>query len=65
MTTHFIAGDYIKSSGTATRKILNPGDGQVVDAAPRGSVEDANDAVQAAKAVVVKRWEWGGVLRIA
>lgn len=56
MATHFINGEYVKSSGTESRDVINPASGEVVDTAPRGTVGDANDAVQAAKAAFPGWW---------
>ncbi len=57
MTTHFIAGAYVKSHGTATREVINPANGSVVDTVPRGNGDDANDAVQAAKDAFPGWWD--------
>ncbi len=48
MATHFIAGEYVKSTGTAVHEVLNPATGEMVDSVPRGTSEDVNAAVQAA-----------------
>lgn len=57
MATHFIAGEYVKSRGTAIHEVINPATGQVVDEVPRGTVEDVSDAVQAAKDAFPGWWE--------
>jgi succinate-semialdehyde dehydrogenase/glutarate-semialdehyde dehydrogenase len=57
MATHFIAGEYTKSRGTGSKEVLNPATGEVVDVAPRGSAEDVNDAVQAAKDAFPGWWD--------
>jgi succinate-semialdehyde dehydrogenase/glutarate-semialdehyde dehydrogenase len=48
MATHFIGGEYVKSSGNTIHEVLNPATGEAVDTVPRGTVEDVNTAVQAA-----------------
>lgn len=57
MATHFIAGEYVKSGGSAHHEVINPATGQIVDEVPRGTVEDASDAVQAAKDAFPGWWE--------
>ncbi len=57
MATHFIAGEFVKPHGTATRDIINPATGAVVDSTPRGTVDDANDAVQAASDAFPGWWD--------
>jgi succinate-semialdehyde dehydrogenase/glutarate-semialdehyde dehydrogenase len=57
MATHFIAGEYIKSNGSAVHEVLNPASGGVVDTAPRGTIEDLNGAVQAAQEAFPGWWE--------
>lgn len=57
MATHFIAGEYVESSSSAVHEVLNPATGAVIDTAPRGTVEDVNDAVQAAAAAFPGWWE--------
>lgn len=57
MATHFMAGEYITSSNSAVHEVINPATGDVVDTAPKGTVDDANDAVQAAKDAFPGWWE--------
>jgi succinate-semialdehyde dehydrogenase/glutarate-semialdehyde dehydrogenase len=57
MATHFIAGEYISSNGSATKDVINPATGDVVDTVPRGTVDDVNDAVQAAADAFPGWWE--------
>jgi succinate-semialdehyde dehydrogenase/glutarate-semialdehyde dehydrogenase len=57
MATHFIAGEYVQSHGDKTIEVRNPANGAVVDTVPRGTVEDMNEAVQAAKAAFPAWWE--------
>ena len=57
MATHFIAGEYVKSNGSAIHEVLNPATGEVVDAVPRGTVDDANRAVQAAAEAFPGWWD--------
>src|SRR5262245_23229285 len=56
MATHFIAGEAVRSSGSAVHQVLNPATGEVVDSVPRGTVDDANAAVGAAKAAFPGWW---------
>ena len=57
MATHFIAGEYVKSNGTASREVINPATNEVVDVVPRGTIDDVNDAVQAAKDAFPGWWD--------
>jgi succinate-semialdehyde dehydrogenase/glutarate-semialdehyde dehydrogenase len=57
MATHFIGGEYVKSTGSAMHEVLNPATGEVVDTVPRGTVEDVNTAVQAATDVFQSWWD--------
>ncbi|MFQ5614617.1 MAG: aldehyde dehydrogenase family protein, partial [Anaerolineae bacterium] len=57
MATHFIAGEYVKSNGSAIHEVVNPANGEVVDTAPRGTVDDVNDAVQAASDAFPGWWD--------
>ncbi len=57
MATHFIAGEYVKSSGTTTQEIVNPATGAVVGIAPRGTLDDVNIAVQAASDAFLGWWD--------
>lgn len=56
MATHFIAGEYVPSTGSAIHEVLNPATGEVVDTVPRGTVADANTAVEAAKVAFPGWW---------
>jgi len=57
MATHFIAGDYVNSTGSAVHEVLNPATGEVVDTAPRGTLEDVNVAIQAATDAFPAWWD--------
>ena len=51
----FIGGDWVESSSGETMEVLNPATGEVIAEVPRGSAEDVERAVDAAK----KAWsEW-------
>ena len=51
----FIGGEWVESSSGETMEVLNPATGEVIAEAPRGSAEDVERAVAAAK----KAWhEW-------
>src|SRR5262245_20037389 len=56
MATHFIAGESVTSTGSSVHEVLNPATGEVVDAVPRGTVDDVNRAVEAAKAAFPGWW---------
>ena len=45
----FINGKFVKSTSTETTKVLNPCTEEVLSIIPKGSVEDANNALDAAK----------------
>jgi 1-pyrroline dehydrogenase len=52
---HFIAGEFVDSASGETMEVLNPATGEVIAEVPRGSAEDVERAVDAAK----KAWdEW-------
>ena len=52
---HFIGGEWVESSSGETMEVLNPATGEVIAEVPRGSAEDVERAVEAAK----KAWaEW-------
>lgn len=57
MATHFIAGEFVKSSGMAAHEVLNPATGEVIETVPRGTVADVNDAVQAAADAFPGWWD--------
>ena len=51
----FIAGEFVESASGETMEVLNPATGEVIAEVPRGSSEDVDRAVDAAK----KAWrEW-------
>ena len=51
----FIGGEWVESSGGETMEVLNPATGEVIAEVPRGTAEDVERAVEAAK----KAWdEW-------
>jgi aminobutyraldehyde dehydrogenase len=53
----FIAGEFVDSSSGETMEVLNPATGEVIAEVPRGTAEDVDRAVEAAK----KAWgEWQG-----
>jgi succinate-semialdehyde dehydrogenase/glutarate-semialdehyde dehydrogenase len=56
MATHFIAGEYVKSTGSTLLEIINPATGEPVDVVARGTIEDVDRAVQAAKAAFPGWW---------
>jgi len=52
---HFIGGEWVESSSGETMDVLNPATGEVIAEVPRGTTEDVERAVAAAK----KAWsEW-------
>ncbi len=57
MVTHFIAGEYVQSTGNIVHEVVNPATGEVVDTVPRGTVEDVNAAVQAAADAFPGWWD--------
>lgn len=57
MATHFINGQYVQSTGSAVHEVVNPATGEVVDRTPRGTIEDANAAVQAAADAFPGWWD--------
>jgi 1-pyrroline dehydrogenase len=51
----FIGGEFVESSGGETMEVLNPATGEVIAEVPRGTAEDVERAVDAAR----KAWtEW-------
>jgi 1-pyrroline dehydrogenase len=53
----FIGGEFVDSSSGETMEVLNPATGEVIAEVPRGTAEDVDRAVEAAK----KAWgEWQG-----
>ena len=51
----FIGGEFVESSSGETMEVLNPATGEVIAEVPRGTAEDVDRAVEAAK----KAWgEW-------
>ncbi|MFQ5575664.1 MAG: aldehyde dehydrogenase family protein, partial [Anaerolineae bacterium] len=57
MATHFIAGEHVPVAGEDLQPIINPATGQVIDAAPRGTADDVDAAVQAAAAAFKPWWD--------
>jgi acyl-CoA reductase-like NAD-dependent aldehyde dehydrogenase len=57
MATHFINGEYVQSAGSSVHEVINPANAEIVDTAPRGTVDDANAAVQAAADAFPGWWE--------
>jgi 1-pyrroline dehydrogenase len=49
---NFIAGDWVDSATGETMEVLNPATGEVVAEVPRGTAEDVDSAVAAAKAAL-------------
>ena len=53
----FIGGEFVDSTSGETMEVLNPATGEVIAEVPRGTAEDVERAVTAAK----KAWdEWQG-----
>ena len=46
---NFVGGKWVDSSSAETMEVLNPSTGEVIAEVPRGTAEDANHAVEAAK----------------
>jgi aminobutyraldehyde dehydrogenase len=46
---HFIGGEWVESSGGETMDVVNPATGEVIAEVPRGTTEDVERAVEAAK----------------
>ncbi len=46
---HFIGGEWVESSGGETMEVLNPATGEVIAEVPRGTAEDVERAVEAAR----------------
>lgn len=57
MATHFINGEYVQSTGSSIHEVVNPATGEVVDTTPRGTVDDVNEAVQAAADAFPGWWD--------
>jgi 1-pyrroline dehydrogenase len=49
---NFVGGDWVEASGGETMEVLNPSTGDVIAEVARSTAEDANRAVEAAKAVL-------------
>jgi 1-pyrroline dehydrogenase len=49
---NFVGGEWVESSGGETMEVLNPSTGEVIAEVPRSAAEDANRAVEAAKAAL-------------
>ena len=49
---NFVGGEWVESSGGETMEVLNPSTGEVIAEVPRSTAEDANQAVEAAKAAL-------------
>lgn len=56
MATHFINGEAVASSSNELHDVINPATGAVVDRVPRGTVDDLNQAVEAAQAAFPGWW---------
>jgi acyl-CoA reductase-like NAD-dependent aldehyde dehydrogenase len=52
---NLIGGEWVDASNGETMEVLNPSTGDVIAEVPRGSAEDVDRAVQAAKKALV---EW-------
>jgi aminobutyraldehyde dehydrogenase len=52
---NFVGGEWVDSSGGETMEVLNPSTGEVIAEVARSTAEDANRAVEAAKAALA---EW-------
>ena len=48
---HFIGGEFVDSTSGETMEVLNPATGEVIAEVPRGTAEDVDRAVSAAKCV--------------
>ena len=53
----FIGGEWVESSSGETMGILNPATGETIAEVPRGTVEDVENAVQAAQKAW-SEWQW-------
>ncbi len=49
MAKMYINGEWVSARSKETYEIINPANGEVVDTAPKGNRDDANDAVESAK----------------
>jgi 1-pyrroline dehydrogenase len=52
---NFVGGEWVDSAGGETMEVVNPSTGEVIAEVPRSTAEDADRAVQAAKAALA---EW-------
>lgn len=70
MAKCFIAGEHLDSESKQTTEVRNPATGEVVDTVPRGTVNDARRAIDAA-AAALRKWsemapaKRGGILLMA
>jgi 1-pyrroline dehydrogenase len=53
----FIGGEWVESSSGETMEVLNPATGETIAEVPRGTVEDVENAVQAAQKAW-SEWQW-------
>src|SRR3954465_15493794 len=53
---NFVGGEWVESTSGETMEVLNPSTGEVIAEVPRGTAEDAERAVEAAKKAFA---EWG------
>ena len=56
MQLHYIANQSVRSSSERTLPVIDPSDGQAYDTIPRGTPEDIDAAVQAARKCVEGPW---------
>src|SRR5256714_3084564 len=52
----FVGGEWVPSEGGGTQEILNPATGGVIAVVPKGSAEDVDRAVQAARKAFDEAW---------
>jgi len=52
----FVGGEWVPSEGGGTQEILNPATGEVIAVVPKGSAEDVDRAVRAARAAFDGVW---------
>lgn len=57
----YINGKFVKSTSTETIEVLNPCTEEVISVIPKGSVEDANLSLEAAKAA---QYNWKSLTAI-
>ncbi|HVF90640.1 MAG TPA: aldehyde dehydrogenase family protein [Blastocatellia bacterium] len=63
MAQMLIGGEWVGSRNGAMIEVLNPATGEAVDTVPRGTVEDAREAIDAAEAAFAIWSEWSQAKR--